>query len=162
MAVKTLILGLVFSLGVFAVKAGAGLAYLWETKPGVRWKIMAGAGVAAGYGLAFLAAGYIILRVDLTAHLDRVMAWMKHGMTLHLVMAALLLAFSLKFSSALTPELARSLARLDVPVLSGISLYRETLSGWRDSPKGIDPVQVAWAMATPEISGLVEPTVLTA
>lgn len=74
----------------------------------------------------------------------------------------LVVAFSLKFSSALTPELAQSLARLDVPVLSGISLYQETLSGWRNSSKGIDPVQVAWAMATPEISGLVEPTVLTA
>lgn len=91
MAMKTLVLGLLFSSGVFAVKAGAGLAYLWGTRPGIRWKAVTAAAMVAGYGLAFLAAGYILFQVNLVARLDRVMAWMKHGMTLHLVMAALLL-----------------------------------------------------------------------
>ena len=74
----------------------------------------------------------------------------------------LLLALSLKFSSALTPELAQVLRQLDVPLFSGVGLYRDTVQEWRDSPQGIDPQEVAWAMAIPETSGLIEPTVLLA
>jgi cobaltochelatase CobN len=74
----------------------------------------------------------------------------------------LVLAFSLKFSSALTPKLAQALVKLDVPLISGISLYRETVDEWRKSPVGIGVEQVAWSMTGPEISGLIEPTVLMA
>ena len=74
----------------------------------------------------------------------------------------LVLAFSLKFSSDLTPALAEALVKLDVPLISGISLYRETVDEWRDSPLGIGAAQVAWSMTGPEISGLIEPTVLMA
>jgi len=74
----------------------------------------------------------------------------------------LLLSFSLKFSSALTPELAATLRRLDVPIVSAISLYQETVDEWRRSPVGIGAQEVTWSMAIPEISGLVEPTVLMA
>ncbi len=74
----------------------------------------------------------------------------------------LLVAFSLKFYSALTPELARLLRRLNVPVINAISLYKDTLAQWRKSPIGIGGNEVAWSVATPEISGLIEPTVLAA
>lgn len=72
------------------------------------------------------------------------------------------LAFSLKFSSSLTPQLAEDLRKLDVPLISAVSLYQETVDEWRASPIGIGPQEVAWTMATPEISGLIEPTVLMA
>ncbi|HET98396.1 MAG TPA: cobaltochelatase subunit CobN [Desulfurivibrio alkaliphilus] len=74
----------------------------------------------------------------------------------------LLLAFSLKFYSALTPKLAEDLRKLDVPIISAISLYKDTVDEWRQSPVGIGPQEVAWTMASPEISGLIEPTVLMA
>lgn len=74
----------------------------------------------------------------------------------------LLLALSLKFSSALTPELGEILRKLDVPLISGVGLYRHTVQQWRDSPQGIGAEEVAWAMAVPETSGLIEPTVLLA
>ncbi len=74
----------------------------------------------------------------------------------------MVLAFSLKFTSALTPQLAESLRILDVPIISAISLYQETVDEWRHSPVGIGVQEVAWTMASPEISGLVEPTVLMA
>ena len=74
----------------------------------------------------------------------------------------LVLAFSLKFYSALTPELAKLLKQLDVPIINAISLYQNTLDGWRQSPVGIGGTEVAWAIATPEMSGLIEPTPLAA
>jgi len=72
------------------------------------------------------------------------------------------LAFSLKFLSALTPKLAEELLKLDVPIISAISLYQGTVDEWRASPVGIGTQEVAWSMAGPEISGLIEPTVLMA
>jgi cobaltochelatase CobN len=72
----------------------------------------------------------------------------------------LVLSFSLKFTSALSPQLAAALRRLDVPLFSAISLYRQTLAQWRQNGAGIAVEDVAWTMAIPEISGLVEPTVL--
>ncbi|MCF6291473.1 MAG: cobaltochelatase subunit CobN [Desulfobacterales bacterium] len=74
----------------------------------------------------------------------------------------LVLAFSLKFYSALTPELGTLLDKLDVPIINGISLYKDTLAEWRASPVGIAGNEVAWSIATPEISGLIEPTPLAA
>lgn len=73
----------------------------------------------------------------------------------------LLLALSLKFSSALTPELARLLDRLDVPIVNGINLYRDSLTAYRKNPVGLTGPEVTWTMTTPEISGLVEPTVVS-
>ena len=72
-----------------------------------------------------------------------------------------LLAFSLKFSSTMTRELKEALLALDVPVINALSLYGSTVDRWRLDPRGLSPVEVAWSIATPEISGLVEPTVLT-
>ena len=74
----------------------------------------------------------------------------------------IILAFSFKFYSGLTPELARLLQKMDVPIFSAISIYQDTLEQWRKSPVGIDAQSVAWSLAVPEISGLIEPTVLAA
>ncbi|WDP91016.1 MAG: cobaltochelatase subunit CobN [Desulfobacter sp.] len=73
----------------------------------------------------------------------------------------LVLAWSFKFYNALTPELAERVEQLDVPLFSGISLYKNTVSQWRESPQGIDTLEVAWSVAVPELSGLIEPTVLS-
>ena len=73
----------------------------------------------------------------------------------------LLLTFSFKFYSGLTPELAQLVEQLDVPVFSAVSAYQETIDQWRQSPAGINTSAVAWSVAVPEISGLIEPTVLT-
>ncbi len=74
----------------------------------------------------------------------------------------MILAFSFKFHNALTPELGTLLSKLDVPVISGVSLYKDRIDQWRKNPVGIDTLEVAWSLAVPEISGLFEPTVLSA
>lgn len=74
----------------------------------------------------------------------------------------IVLAYTLKFSSALTPDLAARLRQLNVPIVSAINLYGATIDEWRQSPIGIGGSEVAWAIANPEVSGLIEPTPLSA
>ncbi len=71
------------------------------------------------------------------------------------------LAFSLKFYSAMNERVKKALSDLDVPVFNAINLYGQTLPEWRQDPRGIPPMHVVWTMANPEISGLIEPTPLS-
>lgn len=74
----------------------------------------------------------------------------------------MVLTFSFKFNNMLTPELAQLVRKLDVPVFSAVSTYKDTIEQWRKSPLGLDVMEIAWSIAVPEISGLIEPTVLLA
>lgn len=73
----------------------------------------------------------------------------------------LVLSYSLKFYTGLTPELAASVAAMDVPVFNAINLYTQTIDQWRLDPEGIPPLDVVWSLGTPEISGVIEPTPLS-
>ncbi|MBW1706034.1 MAG: cobaltochelatase subunit CobN [Deltaproteobacteria bacterium] len=73
----------------------------------------------------------------------------------------LVLAFSLKFYSAMNHEMRSALIKLDVPIFDAINLYSNTVDEWRNDPIGIPPMDVVWTIANPEISGLIEPTPLT-
>ena len=70
------------------------------------------------------------------------------------------LTFSLKFYMSLNEKLKRAVADLDVPIFNAITLYSSTKDEWRESEQGITPLDVIWTMATPEISGVIEPTPL--
>lgn len=73
----------------------------------------------------------------------------------------IVLAFSLKFQSALDESVATSLRHLNVPVLNLLNLQFSTISHWKKDPTGIPPMEVGWAIANPELSGLVEPSVVS-
>ncbi|PXF53513.1 MAG: magnesium chelatase [Deltaproteobacteria bacterium] len=73
----------------------------------------------------------------------------------------LVLAFSLKFYSALNDDVRRALINLNVPVFNAINLYSNTIDEWRGDPTGIPPMDVVWTVANPEISGLIESSALT-
>ncbi len=90
MELKTLILGLVFSVGIFAVKSGAGLAYILKREDRILRQVLVMAGFAVCYSLLFAGAWLLILRFDFLAHLDAVMMLFKNGMALHFLLAGLL------------------------------------------------------------------------
>jgi cobaltochelatase CobN len=73
----------------------------------------------------------------------------------------LILAFSLKFYSAMNDQLRSALMDLDIPIFDAINLYSNTIDKWRSDPIGIPPMDVVWTIANPEISGLIEPSPLT-
>lgn len=91
MELKSLWLGILFSLGVFAVKTGVGMAYGDGSAAGP-WKR---AGVwlvfAALYGTLFALAGILLPRLDVAAAFPAVQRLFKGGMLIHVVMAASLL-----------------------------------------------------------------------
>ena len=72
----------------------------------------------------------------------------------------LLLAFSLKFVSSINGDVRQTLLDLNVPVFNVIRPFAETTDQWRASEVGLAPLETAWAVATPELSGAIEPTVL--
>lgn len=73
----------------------------------------------------------------------------------------LIVAFSLKFYSALDEQVKATLKELNTPIINAINLYSNTIAEWEKDPIGIQPMDVVWTLANPEISGLIEPGVLT-
>ena len=72
----------------------------------------------------------------------------------------MVLAFSMKFSSGINDEIREALKVLNVPVFDVIRPYSDTIDQWRQSAVGLAPMETVWAVATPEFSGAIEPTVL--
>ena len=70
------------------------------------------------------------------------------------------LALSFKFKSGLGEPLRRALAKLDAPVFNALRLYRQTTPEWAASPRGMNDFSVAFGFIAPEISGLIEPSLL--
>ncbi len=72
----------------------------------------------------------------------------------------LLVAFNLKFKSALKPELKTALEKLNIPVINATQLYYSTIEEWEKSEIGYKSKAISWCVAIPELSGLIEPTPL--
>jgi len=73
----------------------------------------------------------------------------------------LIVAFSLKFYSALNDQLRSTLLNIDIPVINAVKLYSIDIDKWWKDPVGIPPMDVVWTIANPEISGAIEPTPLS-
>ena len=73
----------------------------------------------------------------------------------------IVVSFSLKFYSSLDDEIDAALAGLDIPIINAVNLYSQDIDAWRRDPMGIQALDVVWTVASPEISGLIEPTPLT-
>ncbi len=91
MELKSLILGVFLSIGVFALKSGGGLAYVFLQMPGRTKRILTSLLFMTGYGIVFGMVALILLNVDLMTHSDKLQAFFKSGMTLHFFLAILLL-----------------------------------------------------------------------
>ena len=116
MELKSLLLGLAFSLGIFAVKSGAGLASLIQQETGPkRWVILCCC--QASYLLSFLLAWFLIRQGNLMEHLEEFMLFLQNGMTLHCLLAALLLLWGSGTFKTATKKKYKKLG-LDI-VLSG-------------------------------------------
>ncbi|MCJ8499735.1 DUF2162 domain-containing protein [Desulfatitalea alkaliphila] len=127
MEIKSLILGMVFSIGVFAVKSGAGLHYCLAHAPTAMRRRMAWAGFAAVYGLLFAAAFWLLRSVDLMRHLPAMQTWLQSGMLMHLLMAGLLMLYGIRLLRNSAPPHTRSrswiLLALPCPLCATVVLF---------------------------------------
>lgn len=69
------------------------------------------------------------------------------------------IALGLKFVDG---DAAAALAALDVPCLDAIRIHGRTAEQWRASTQGLTSGEVAWQLAVPELSGVMQPTVVGA
>ncbi|MGD9160035.1 MAG: cobaltochelatase subunit CobN [Desulfobacteraceae bacterium] len=72
----------------------------------------------------------------------------------------MVLAFSMKFVSGINEEVLSALKALNVPVFNVIRPYGETIEEWKKSEVGLKPMEIVWAVDTPEMSGSIEPTII--
>jgi len=127
MELKSLFLGLAFSVGIFALKSGAGLAYKLRRETKWRWRLAATYCFIACYALVFSLAWFLVEQVDLFSHLDTVMLFFKNGMTLHIVLAALLLIWGVTLLKRGSDQETKShgwlLLALPCPVCFSVILF---------------------------------------
>lgn len=71
--------------------------------------------------------------------------------------ADVLLGFFFNFSS---PDAAKSLGKIDIPVLNLVSLYGRSEKEWRESPMGLSFFEGTFNVAVPEVAGTIAPTVV--
>ncbi|SDP41406.1 DUF2162 domain-containing protein [Desulforhopalus singaporensis] len=95
MVLKSLILGVLFSVGIFAVKSGVGLSYCFAGSARTRSKIGACSLFVMTYLAVFASAVLVLQHVDLVRHLDLIQRWLRSGMLGHLVIAALMIGWGL-------------------------------------------------------------------
>ena len=93
MAYQSLILGVLFSITIFALKSGVGISYVVTQQE----KIGAQAGrfllFALAYGLVFAVAALILPKIDPLRHLAAIQAFIQSGMLIHLLMAGLMMGW---------------------------------------------------------------------
>ncbi|MDD9304360.1 MAG: hypothetical protein HUK40_19240 [Desulfobacter sp.] len=115
MELKSLILGLVFSFGAFAIKSGGGLAVLLIAAPTRSGKIFTCLGFSLGYAIVFAGAGFILTQENLAAHLDLFQNMFASGMSLHFLLAFLLLIWGVSLQKSKPKQTSRAWIPLVVP-----------------------------------------------
>jgi predicted transporter len=79
-----------FSIGIFAVKSGVGMAYLVAGQEKKRAKAGVFLLFALTYGLVFVAADILLNTIDPVRHLAAIQSFIRSGMVVHLLLAGLL------------------------------------------------------------------------
>ncbi len=93
MEYHSLILGVLLSIGIFAVKSGAGLAYFFEGQSNLKNKVTGFILFSTAYMIVFLAAMLLIKKIDPVTHLMSIQQFIKSGMLIHIVMAFLMIVW---------------------------------------------------------------------
>ena len=90
MEMKSLIIGILLSVGIFAVKSGVGLYYFLSQRQSLKIKTV---WVMLYYGLIFFIFSFfanIMKKVDFLQHVEAMQTFFRSGMTMHVILAGLL------------------------------------------------------------------------
>ena len=90
MELKSLLLGLFFSIGVFAFKSGVGLSYFLSTEKRRKTRYAVLVVHSCFYFFLFFLSLHLIRNVDLLQHFDVMQSLLKAGMSIHLLLACLM------------------------------------------------------------------------
>ena len=87
MEFKSLLLGILFSIGIFAIKSGVGLNYFFQRKKKLKIKLAVLLFYVGGYLIIFLGVFYSLQHLNLLQHFEIIRNMMKSGMLIHVIMA---------------------------------------------------------------------------
>lgn len=87
MELKSLFVGIVFALGMFAFKSGIGLHYVIRKNGALRSKVLLVLVFGCVYFLLFYSCARLLQRIDLMAHYQTFQNFIQSGMLIHIVMA---------------------------------------------------------------------------
>lgn len=127
MVMKSLILGVLCSAGIFAVKSGVGLSYCLAGNGRARRKIGSFMFFSLTYLFVFSGVVLVLKQVDLTGHLDLIQRWLQSGMLVHLVIASLMIVWGVlllrKNSSSTATSRGWLLLAMPCPVCLAVILF---------------------------------------
>ena len=88
-----MIIGLAFTIGIFALKSGVGLYYLLSLKRKVKLKFLFFSIYSVIYLFIFMLSSLILQKMNIIEHFEDIQTFLKSGMFIHMLMACLLLAW---------------------------------------------------------------------
>lgn len=107
MEIESLIVGIVFSMGVFAVKTGLGMHYYVHRNADSKNRMRFLGVFGLVYGGLFAASALFLKQIDLAAHFESLQAFLKSGMLVHFIMAFLMSFWGIRLlrqTAAKTPK----------------------------------------------------------
>jgi len=96
MELKSLILGLFFSIGIFGIKSGIGLQYLFYQQKSLSGKIVFFLLFASVYFCIFMGCAQILNRIDILRYFEMIQTFFKSGMFIHIMMAVLMTIWGIR------------------------------------------------------------------
>ncbi len=94
MELKSLFLGILFSVGIFSFKAGLGMNYRLKQK-GNRVATLGWSAFAAVYALLFYSIAAAVGKIDIMADIENIQRFVQGGMALHFLFAAMLMIWGI-------------------------------------------------------------------
>lgn len=93
MEFKSLLLGILFSIGIFAIKSGVGLSYFFQRKMKLKKKLAALLLYAGGYLFIFLGVFHILKHLNFLQYFEIIRNMMESGMLIHVIMATFMAVY---------------------------------------------------------------------
>lgn len=127
MLYKSLIIGVLMSIGIFAVKSGAGIGYRLVRQP--RWvgKMVVLLLFAVAYAVLFGLVAGVLGVLDPVRHLNAVQAFLQSGMLVHMVLAGVMMLWGVVLLKRAPAERTTSrgwlLLALPCPVCAAVILF---------------------------------------
>ncbi|MBW2010562.1 MAG: DUF2162 domain-containing protein [Deltaproteobacteria bacterium] len=96
MELKSLILGLFFSIGIFGIKSGIGLQYFFHQQKKLIGKIVFFLLFASVYFCVFMVCAQVLNRIDILRYFEMMQTFFKSGMFIHIMMAGLMTIWGIR------------------------------------------------------------------
>jgi predicted transporter len=91
MELKSLLIGLTFTIGIFALKSGVGLHYFLSRERELKFKLLFFFIYSIVYFFIFMLSSLILQKMNIIRHFEAIQTFLKSGMFVHMIVACFLL-----------------------------------------------------------------------